>query len=71
MNLFNEVILNLDKLDLKQRLFKNVGIIEQIFKIIELCGSEYMEFAEKHKVSPKEQQFSDEMIHGPGVMNKR
>lgn len=64
LNLFNEITLNLDKIDLKQKLFKNVGIIRQIFKIIELCGSEYMQFAEKHMMTKKGQYFSDEVIFG-------
>ena len=50
LNLFNEVTLNMDKLDLKQKLYKNVGIVAQIFRVIELCGGEYMQFAERFRV---------------------
>lgn len=64
LNLFNEVMVNLDKLDLKQKLFKNVGLINQIFRIIEISGGEYMKFVQSHKIPKKNQFFPDETLFG-------
>lgn len=37
MNLFNEVLLNLDKLDLKQSLLANIGFVDLAFDLLVIC----------------------------------
>ena len=41
LNLFNEILLNFDKADLKQRLLMNLGFIDQIFRVLGYCNGAY------------------------------
>lgn len=64
VNLFNEVLLNMDKLDLKQTIIKNINIIDQVFRILRLCNESYIHFATDYKKKVGGQYFSNSMLFG-------
>jgi hypothetical protein len=58
------MLLNLDKMDLKQKIFRNLGFIDQIFRILEYCSSEYLNCGVKYNRTVSGQHFSDEILFG-------
>lgn len=66
MNLFNEVLLNLDKLDLKQSLLTNIGIIDICFDTLIYCQGDYLQYPRHYKKKIFGQFFSDNVLFGKG-----
>lgn len=69
--LFNEVFINLDKLDLKQAILKNLEFINQIFRILDLCCEDYTTYAKHYKVQTPGQYFRDSILFGEGAKVER
>ena len=70
MNFFNEVLLNFDKIDLKQKIFKNVGFLEQIFRLLEYCAGDYIGYLDSYEQPISSQYFSNEVLYGHDFRKK-
>lgn len=66
MNMFNEILLNLDKLDLKQSLLNNIGLIDMCFEILIFCHGDYLQYPRHYKNKIEGQFFSDNVLFGRG-----
>lgn len=64
MNLFNEVLINLDKLDLKQSLLANIGLVDLAFELLTICQGDYLQYPRHYKQKILGQYFSDEVLFG-------
>ena len=71
LNLFNEILLNFDKVDLKQRTIKNLGFIDQIFRILGYCDGNYFGANIKKKSMIKGQYFSNQILFDEGEKVER
>jgi hypothetical protein len=66
MNLFNEVLLDLEKLDLKQNLLSNIGLIDLCFETLIFCCGDYLQYPRHYKKRISGQFFSDNLLFGKG-----
>lgn len=71
MNLFNEVLLNFDKMDLKQKIYRNLGFIDQLFRLLEYCAGEYLDYPTNYQKPVSGQHFSNEILFGVDVRPER
>ena len=64
LNIFNEILLDLNLLDLKQSLITNIGLIDICFEILDFCNGDYLQYPHHHKQKILGQFFSDQMLFG-------
>lgn len=69
--LFNEMYINLDKLDLKQAILKNLEFLNQIFRLLDLCCEDYTTYTKHHKREVSGQYFRDPILFGDGIKVER
>lgn len=62
--MFNEVILCMENFDLKQKLFRETGIITMVFQILELAWMDYFDYIKNFTREGQRTMFDKEIIMG-------